>query len=603
MLIYNKQNIIGETDPLFSRGSLIIKLKEFLKMNQQMQNAKIEFSSRKAMFTQINLKQGIAGDIYGSHAMLHLFNKTEVQASNEVILNVAQWFELPHPKGRAHQGEVDFAAIRMIRVLYQSDKLLTAEVKDALMKFYLTKDFCSNYGSENHALMFHVSRYLAAQYYPGETFIQYGKSASELLISEGDYLREFIIFRARYGWGEFDSCGYAGEIMLILMALYDFCTDKSLKQLAQMMLDLILMDMSVDCLDGLYGGAHGRIYENSAMDYGKSGMFSYYCLYFGSPYIDCLKLNPHSEACVSNYIPADVVYEIALGRSLPYENREAKNLHCAHAWHPYDINWEILGRTRGRISKYTYITPEYVIGAVNKQDDYPDRSEDSWYAHHQQHEWDLTLSGGTDIKIFGHHAGIPDYNKTHGYWTGDVRCCCGTFFCNKNIALSMYDIQKENELDFIHLRVPFKAFEKVEKKENLLLLERKGVYVALHFTNGYEIVTEGDYAMQEVKSHGRKLAIVCEVGLERDYGNMANFVNKMGERQLVFDKETMTLNYENMFMTKETRRLNGQLLDIPYDTYECPYLKSKWDSGVIHVIYEGKTTIYDFNKSMCFMQN
>jgi hypothetical protein len=569
-------------------------------MNQQMLKAQAGLAERKTLFAQKILQQGVSADIYGSHAMLHLLHQSETRAANEATLRVARWFELPHPTGRDHQGEVDFAAIRLIRILYQSSALLTEEVKAATRKFFLTQNFRSMHGSENHSLMFFAARYLAAQYYADATFAQYDQGAEALLAHDGDYLREFIRFRARYGWGEFDSCGYSAEIMLILLALRDFAADESLRTLAQMMLDVILMDMAVDSLDGLYGGAHGRIYEPAAMDNANSGMFAYYCLYFGSPYMGKLKATPHAEACASSYVPSDIVYQIALGRKLPYENREAKHLHCCSAWAPRDINWETLGRTRGRISKYTYLTPEYLIGAVNMQDDYPPESKDAWYAHHQQHEWDLTLVGDTNCKIFSHHPGVNDYYKTHGYWTGDLRCGCGTFFCHRNIALAMYDIQKESEAGYIHLRAPLAAFDEVQQEKELLLLRRGAVYVALRFSNGYEIVAEGEYAGQEVKSYGRKCAIACEVGLARDYGDLERFARDMRAKELAFDRESMTLRYGGMCMSKERRWLDGRPLDTPYDTYDSPYLRSKWDSGVIQVNGEDMAVIYDFNKGRVY---
>lgn len=568
-------------------------------MNQEMLAMRDALNERKERWARKLLEQD-KWDIYGSQAMLNFYYKADVERANKETLKVALWYELPHPTGRDHRGEVDFAAIRLVRILYQSYDLLTDEVKKAIKKFFLTRNFASMHGSENHSLIFFVSRYLAAQFYSNEYFAQYKKSASELLESDRKYIREFIRFRARCGWGEFDSCGYTAEVLIALETLYDFCEDQKLKNLTHMMVDLILMDMAADCLEGgLLGGAHGRIYEKAAMDNLGSKLFSYYVLYFGSKYESDKVLPTSPEDCVSTYVPSDIVYEMVLGRNFPYENREAKNLHLMSAWmEGHDILWKKLFLTNGRISKYTYLTDKYAIGAVNFQDEYRIKDGDAWYAHHQQHEWDLTIAGDTGIKIFGHHPGHESYYNQHGYWTGDLGCCCGSFFCDKNVVLSMYDIVKEDEFDFIHVRVPFAYIDEVVENEKLLLLRCRDVYVSLHFLNGYHIVTEGKYAYNEVISQGRKNAVCCEVGTQDLYGSFQNFCLKMQDKVPQFDRENMILSYGNIKITKDRRYIDGKIIDVHYDTYDCPYLKSKWDSGIIYVHTEERTVVYDFNKEI-----
>ncbi|TXK84327.1 hypothetical protein FU659_09790 [Paenibacillus sp. N3.4] len=42
-----------------------------------------------------------------------------------------------------------------------------------------------------------------------------------------------------------------------------------------------------------------------------------------------------------------------------------------------------------------YWTPDFVMGCVQRQDDYPDIPSVSWYAHHEQHQWDITFGSKT----------------------------------------------------------------------------------------------------------------------------------------------------------------------------------------------------------------
>src|SRR5699024_5545619 len=107
-----------------------------------------------------------------------------------------------------------------------------------------------------------------------------GKLGRDMTGEEEAFLEQYIDFRARRSWGEFDSCGYLAVDFNCLLDLRDFSQNARLRKLAEMMLDLLLIDMAVDSRDGLYGGAHGRIYPPSAMNAAVGGMQSIYGLYF-----------------------------------------------------------------------------------------------------------------------------------------------------------------------------------------------------------------------------------------------------------------------------------------------------------------------------------
>ena len=96
---------------------------------------------------------------------------------------------------------------------------------------------------------------MAAQALPQEYFNAYRATARDLLRGDGEWLKAAIRFRAEQGWGEFDSAVYYRVDMECLLCLYDFAQDVEIKRLAGMMLNLMLADMVVDSLAGMYGGA------------------------------------------------------------------------------------------------------------------------------------------------------------------------------------------------------------------------------------------------------------------------------------------------------------------------------------------------------------
>lgn len=123
------------------------------------------------------IQKDMSKDLYGGMAIANLSKGIYVEACNQRLLRTAEWFEHPHLYGRDPQGESDFAAIKLIRALYQFEPigLLQEATSSSIRNFYLNHDFESKYKSENHMLLFHTSRYLAAQKYPQECFKAYGK--------------------------------------------------------------------------------------------------------------------------------------------------------------------------------------------------------------------------------------------------------------------------------------------------------------------------------------------------------------------------------------------------------------------------------------------
>ncbi len=520
----------------------------------------------------------------------------------EDVTFAADWFEHPNVMGRSPRGEADFQAIRLVPLYYECYDALNEETKKALNRFFLKRDFFSFYESENHSLMNRVSRYLAAQFYMDKDvmFEQFEPwEPKQLYEWDRNYINEFLDFRAKRGWGEFDSYGYGLEILLILNILFAYTKDEVLKKKTGMAMDIILLDMICDSKNGLYGGAHGRIYPAAALDSKKSGMFAAYCYYFG---MQCGVseeeiLIPFSFL-LSGYEPSAIVYDIEKNRKYPYINRERKHLHSCHAWAGRSIcsaTLEIL--LPYAISKQTYVGERYLLGAVNKQDAYPTGCIDAGYAHHQQHEWELTLLGGTEHRIFSHHPGEAGYNSQHNRWTGDLGCNCSTHYVDENTAISLYNITNPEKFDYINAYVPLHIFNEVVMEEKYIFLKYPGLYISLYFSSGYRVNEEDEFAGREIISNGRKHAVVLRVEPEEKYTSMQEFIENIHGKTVRVDEETMRVEFDSIFVSYEGNGKDGKQNVYPYPyLYDCPYMKSLWQSGIVELTGEHLHCIYDFNK-------
>lgn len=531
------------------------------------------------------LEGDLEKDTYGMRSIARLLYAPEAGEAEIRRLNrVARWFELPHPTipGRDLTGEPDFVAHKLVRATYSLEDKLPRETKDLIRKFFTEWNFESKYKSENHMFLFHASRYLYALKYPEISFKQYGMDGAEAVEADRAFLHDFIQFRARRGWAEFDSYGYGVEVFSVLLSLYDF-GEEQMKKYAEMSANVILLDMLMDCSqEGYYGGAHGRVYEGTVFDFRKTGMGAIYQYYFGT---DCYSITS-LEVLQSAFEPADYVYDVAQGRPERWENKECKHLHSI----TYETPHEQVPQVPGNINKRLLVTPKYMIGGVTWQDDYPKDSRAAWYAHHQQHEWELSILSAPDIRIFTHHPGScgPE-GKEHGYWTGDLFCCCGQFFSHENVAMATYDIP-DGEMDFIHASVPFARLETVKEDHYLWMKTADEVYAVLWFSEGFDKGGEGLEEI-EVRSYGRRHGVVCMAAAKEECGSFEAFQDLVRAGKPTFCKDTMTLSFGKLKMNRRERWADGKKEVFPYDTYDSPCVFSKWGSGVI----ETRKAVLDFD--------
>lgn len=531
----------------------------------------------RQMSIQTFLTKDLEENAYGVNGAARLVLGKEEDITEEVIDRIeraARWYELPYPNhpGRFLDGEPDFVAHTLIRLLCQCEEKLPEKTKNLIHKFFTEQELESKYKSENHMLLFHSSRYLYALYFPEKEFQQYGMTAEEAKQADRKFLQEFIRFRAQRGWAEFDSYGYTPEVFNALLDLYDFGED-DISHYAEMSANVILLDMIMDCSEkeGFYGGAHGRIYSDGVEDLSKTGMYRIYQYYFGNQ-TDCFS---YFEPLASKFIPADYVYDVLNRRPKIWTNKECKHLHSITCPTPH----KQVPQVPGSINKQTYVTPDYILGGVTWQDPYPKDSEAAWYAHHQQHEWELSILPNPKLRIFSHHPGsFGTEGQEHGYWTGDLGCCCGQFFSEKNIAMATYDIPEQEE-HYIHARVPFKYLE-AEWDDKYLWIKAERVYVMLWFSEG---VFEGHEDLKdiEVRSYGRKHGVICMVMPQNQVETMDQFKEIAREGHPCLDKESMTLSYKNLKMTPDARYIDEEKQLFPYDTYDSPCVYSKHGSGII----------------------
>jgi len=566
------------------------------------------FEARRAALFAL----GMPEDIYGGSALFALASGRDAAAANASLRRTAEWFDHPHPNGRDLRGEPDFAAIKLARVWHLFPRGAAGPLEEAtrerIARFFVTYDFASLYQSENHAFLFHASRLLMGAALPGETFAAYRDGAgkpqtgAEVAAEDAAWLKRYLRYRAGHGWGEFDSPAYLVPDWESLSCLFDFSPDAELKRLAVMMLDLLYADLAVDSLGaGWYGGAHGRIYPPQALDHEAEPTALLHYVYFGGKPPAASRMHPFlGDVLTCGYRPHPRVADLALNRTAPYENRERKHLHNVA---------DVLPREplAGSLRKYTYWTPAWTMGAVQFQDAYPadcpchghhggapvepDQRRSAGYAHHQQHQWDLSFATRPDARLFTHH---PGDDPSHNEWTGDRLCGCGHFFQHEGALAALYDIPASQPRQYIHACVPRATFDEVVEEGGAIFVRAGEAYAALLLSEPFRWTAEGEWKDREVVSHGPLHAVVCEAASAGEYPEgFGAFRREIAGNAVRFDRAAMALEYRSArhgllrLDTRGGRWLDGKAVDLDYPLYGSPHLRSDWGSGLVRIGRDG----------------
>ena len=228
--------------------------------------------------------------------------------------------------------------------------------------------------TENHWLLYYTSLYLMAQLWPDQDGDQWytGKSSAENLREAAGWIESWVRLTTTRGQGEYDSPHYMGLFFLSMSYLAEWAKDPAMKQRATMMLDYLIADYAAENLDGIFVGAHSRVYDRPAVEkwFNVSSDFGWVLFGLGRPmeppgsYVVCYLLG-------SAYEPPEILKRIATDREHPYTHYERKRTRN---------RWRFFDELHGPVYKTTYVRREYAVGS----------DQGGTLQPIQEHSWDVT---------------------------------------------------------------------------------------------------------------------------------------------------------------------------------------------------------------------
>ncbi|MDP2087506.1 MAG: hypothetical protein Q8K20_20110 [Gemmobacter sp.] len=165
----------------------------------------------------------------------------------------------------------DFALVPLLwgrtRFGHLMSDRLRARVDAAILGYRYWMDEPGNdvqwYFSENHALLFHTSAYLAGALLPDATFVRSGRTGADQSATGRDRVRAWLDHFEAWEMAEFNSAPYFPIDLKGLTALYALAPDADIRERAGRSIARLLGMVADSAHHGILTAAQGRSYEHT----------------------------------------------------------------------------------------------------------------------------------------------------------------------------------------------------------------------------------------------------------------------------------------------------------------------------------------------------
>lgn len=449
-----------------------------------------------------------------------------------------------------------------------------------------------------------------------------GATAAAQYAAWNEYLKTYCAQRARKGLHvELASDGYNVVSIKGWYSVYDFADDPVLRKRMGQLLDLHWAMWAQQQIDGVRGGGKTRIYQNGNDRSGGSQMrdLAWYYFGIGAPSLPCCPLLP---VLMSTYRPPLVVIDLALdvaGRGryeilhrpmgLAEESSEGRQKGQTLQYH--------LKADGGAVVCYAWCAPGFILGTPMVEP----RPREDWSGINAQNRWHgVIFAGDVNARIVPQVRAQDDRVTFNAQWSVQRK---GTLICQK---LKTNKAGKE-------MRVWFSSpgLTHYREQSGWIFVEAPGAYAAVRVVHGEaqwdkkpadaESATIKPVAYvrdDSRRSRGNKnrnpsagswlecqdqwTPVILEVASKEDFAGYDAFCKSVAALPLSF--KSRVLKYRGLSGDKFTfhadqkkvPEINGKPVDYaPAMVLDSPFLKSRWNSGVITIAKDGRSLVLNFN--------
>jgi hypothetical protein len=412
-----------------------------------------------------------------------------------------------------------------------------------------------------------------------------GKNALEHYNEWNEYLKMYFTERAKKGiFIEMMSRDYNEKTFKGMFNIYDFATDPDLKRKAGFYLDLYFTYWGEEQINGISGGGKSRLYQDMS-----PGTSEYGYLFFGigdKPRFESTILS----AMTTSYRPPLVVVDIACdlkGRG-NYEVRQ-RAMGLAEPGH-YQNPIYHMRTDSGGIVRYSYCTPDFIVGAAM----FDARPNSDWALISSQNpSRGVMFASSADAGILPQCEKIRNNRAYNTQWSVQEK---GTQICQK--------LKSNSGAGRTMVWFSADGLSDPLEENNWVFAESQGAYAALR-------VVDGGYTWEDQSRRAKGKWLVCdneysplilEVDQKSNYKSFEDFRSKILGNAMDYSESVLTYTglYGDTFTffadySKPPKINNEPVNYAPEKVYDSPFLKSDWNSGIVHIQKGTRSVVLDFN--------
>ena len=383
-----------------------------------------------------------------------------------------------------------------------------ARIDAAILNYRFWMDEPGNdvqwYFSENHALLFHTSAYLAGHLLPEATFVRSGRKGSEKAKVGAERVRAWLDHFEKWEMAEFNSAPYFPIDLKGLTALAALSPDKDIADRAKAGIVRLCEVIARSAHHGMVTAAQGRSYEHTLCAGRSLELSAVARLLWGKGWygrrVHCL---PQMAVCLRDH-----GLEIPASFAAIADHRDEKHQ-----------EWRFAQGENSFAALYHYKGEHFAMGST---------------VHYRWDEWGyqetvlhLRIGEKPEAAIWINHPGETiqfGYGRP-SYWGG-----CGTIprvQQYRGLAILEFTTYEEQP-DFTHAWFPKAEFDEVSVSGTLALARSGNGAVLLRAGSDLVPTTEGPSAGAELRQYGQKtrwIVRVCEAGdlasVESRFGALA----------------------------------------------------------------------------------
>ena len=363
--------------------------------------------------------------------------------------------------------------------------------------------------------------------------------------------------------------------------------DPLLRKRAEMILDLHWLMYALQTVDGQFGGAQNRFkpgYEGYQPERG-TGWY-----YFGG--------RPGTQPCMSallgDYLPPEIAYQLLEnpGKRGCYAYRERLTQFSPETGQPPHVH------------KYSYVTPEYVLGSYIAQNLAVDQSKLEPQAQVIGRYSERAFNGIAFGKARAMLRMGPDvsFQNYHYMQNGPILMCrwYGTELIGANSPWAKRYGNPQPTATIIGREGGGAPIKPAAIEDGWLFGEAGDAYFAMRPAQGQCTVKENQFTWPEAK-----MPLVIHAGGATEDGSFDAFRKKVLANSLAYKDGvltykdpkwgTMSFAPDPARPADQWRRIGGKPVPLPDRLFDSPYLTSDYNSGVITAQFGGRRLMLDFN--------